>query len=166
MVYLLPAAKKVAGRYCFHRCLSVHGVPVWSLPMMHCTSVDGTPPHGHETSVTHSPLPPPLLLLVTSSGHHWRPVQTCLLDLTEQCLVAAERVAVSVSGNTGMLSRIIIVWFHDPEGKGCDTLSHHGSDSNQGTNYVVNHYVTFSSWSAADPGFSWGDRQLPKWESR
>ena len=52
---------------------------------------------GYETSVLHSPVSP-LLLLVTSSGHHWTPVQTCSLDLTEQYLVVVEGVAVSASG--------------------------------------------------------------------
>ena len=78
---------------------SVHrGVPMWPLPMMHWTSLyspspspGSTPPPdmGHGGPLNHSrhehgdPSGPPPLL-VTSGGHHCRPVQICSLDLTIQ----------------------------------------------------------------------------------
>ena len=57
-----PPTKLREGNVFFRVCLSVHrGVPRWPVPMMHWTSQP----------------PPPL---VTSGGHHWRPVQTCSLE--------------------------------------------------------------------------------------
>ena len=78
------------ARYCFYSCLSVcsQGVPMWPLPMMHCTSLYRVPwliwtlgmgPRSPDpwTSVMgtlwpHHP--------VASGGHHCRPVQTCSLE--------------------------------------------------------------------------------------
>ena len=71
----LLSANEVAERLCFQSCLSVilftGEVPMSSLPMMHWTSLYRLP----WTSDIAPPLgPDPGTLLVTSGGHHWRPV--------------------------------------------------------------------------------------------
>ena len=67
-------------------CHSV-GVPMWPLSMMHWSllyrplSRHGA--WGHWEAIQKWDMGIPTLL-VTSGGHHWRPVQTCSLDLTVQ----------------------------------------------------------------------------------
>ena len=91
-----PPANKVAGRYCFHRCLSLHreegGVGTLHAsrdrshgrvsPSPHIRPEYLTPPPQHQTwgpaSLRHQTWGPALLL--TSGGDHWRPVQTCSFE--------------------------------------------------------------------------------------
>ena len=56
------------------------------------------------------PLPSPLdirqgPLLVTSSGHHWRSVQTCSFDLTVRAYLPQQMHLVAVEGVTVSTSR-------------------------------------------------------------
>ena len=57
------------------------GGPMWPLPTVHWNSLYRAPPDpgppGHGTSGVPFPSPNPL---VTSGGHHWGPVQICLLQ--------------------------------------------------------------------------------------
>ena len=80
------------GRLCFHRCLSFYlgkGGP-------HVTIIHDALGHSYpqapryQTWNLHLPLSPdmgPTPLLLTSGGHHWRPVQTCLLENIAQLVL-------------------------------------------------------------------------------
>ena len=100
--YYHPSMKLREGYGLTGVCLSVHGkVPMWTLPMMHWTSLyrvpltpaprHGTwgPPGschpGHKTKGNNCYTPSPsCLLIVTFGSHYWIPVQTYSLDLTVQ----------------------------------------------------------------------------------
>ena len=65
IVLFLSPTNEVAGRWCFHWCLSAGGL-MWPLPVMHWTSLCLTPAPWDLGTYP--------LLLLTSAGHHWRPV--------------------------------------------------------------------------------------------
>ena len=84
---LLPLATVVMGRKCFHMCLSVHGGrrgignSIFIIGRV-CPPGHTLPPQTYLTPLCTYPmllLDVPYPLLVTLSGDHWRPVQTCVI---------------------------------------------------------------------------------------
>ena len=79
----ITARKRSCGKVMFSHvsvCHSVQGDPMWPLPMMYWDM--GTPPPAprYQTWVVITGNMGPTSLLLTSGGHHWRPVQTCSLE--------------------------------------------------------------------------------------
>ena len=79
-IHYYPPTKLREGNAFIRVCLSA-GVPMWPLSLMHWTSLCRSYPFPPDMG-SQDPLVFPL---VTSGGHHWRPVQTC--SLPERSLV-------------------------------------------------------------------------------